>query len=212
MTVLELTDVSNPFGEGTAAVHALGHVTFPVEPGAMVAVMGPSGAGKSTGGVPEDSGYPSGDMRVSDAERDHAVSELSAAFQEGRLSMEEFDERSGRALGARTGKELAALLADLPLDRASVTPTADLEQAARRSLATRVAVSASAVAAVSLGVIALANATSTASVPAAPNPPVDWAGAIVPGAFAILFVAIIVTLRAARPKRLAEPAEEITSQ
>jgi len=48
MTVLELTDVSKSFGEGTAAVHALAHVTLSVEPGAMVAVMGPSGAGKST--------------------------------------------------------------------------------------------------------------------------------------------------------------------
>lgn len=48
MTVLELTNVSKSFGEGTAAVHALAHVTLSVEPGTMVAVMGPSGAGKST--------------------------------------------------------------------------------------------------------------------------------------------------------------------
>jgi putative ABC transport system ATP-binding protein len=48
MTVLELTNVSKSFGDGTAAVHALAHVTLSLEPGAMVAVMGPSGAGKST--------------------------------------------------------------------------------------------------------------------------------------------------------------------
>jgi putative ABC transport system ATP-binding protein len=48
MTVLELTNVSKSFGEGTATVHALAHVTLSVEPGTMVAVMGPSGAGKST--------------------------------------------------------------------------------------------------------------------------------------------------------------------
>jgi len=48
MSVLELTNVSKSFGEGTAAVHALARVTLSVEPGAMVAVMGPSGAGKST--------------------------------------------------------------------------------------------------------------------------------------------------------------------
>lgn len=48
MTVLQLTDVSKSFGEGTAAVHALAHVTLSAEPGSMVAVMGPSGAGKST--------------------------------------------------------------------------------------------------------------------------------------------------------------------
>jgi putative ABC transport system ATP-binding protein len=48
MTVLELTNVSKSFGDGTAAVHALAHVTLSLEPGPMVAVMGPSGAGKST--------------------------------------------------------------------------------------------------------------------------------------------------------------------
>jgi putative ABC transport system ATP-binding protein len=48
MTVLELTNVSKSFGAGTAAVHALAHVTLSVQPGTMVAVMGPSGAGKST--------------------------------------------------------------------------------------------------------------------------------------------------------------------
>ncbi len=48
MSVLELTNVSKSFGEGTAAVHALARVTLSVEPAAMVAVMGPSGAGKST--------------------------------------------------------------------------------------------------------------------------------------------------------------------
>jgi putative ABC transport system ATP-binding protein len=47
MSVLELTNVSKSFGEGTAAVHALARVTLSVEPGAMMAVMGPSGAGKS---------------------------------------------------------------------------------------------------------------------------------------------------------------------
>ncbi len=60
------------------------------------------------------SGYPRGDMRVSDADRDRAISELSEAFQAGRLTMDEFEERSGQALGARTGKDLTKLLADLP--------------------------------------------------------------------------------------------------
>lgn len=186
-------------------MHALAHVTVSVEPGERVAVMGPSGAGKPTGGVPDAGGYPSGDMRVSDAERDHVVSELSAAFQAGRLSTEEFSERSGEALGACTGKELAALLADLPPGRAPATLAAGLEPAARRSLASRIGVGVSAVAAVSLGVIALANATNALTIPnvyANPNPPVDWAGTIVPAAFAILFaVAIIATLHVTCPNR-----------
>jgi hypothetical protein len=65
--------------------------------------------------------YPAGDLRVSDADRDRAISELSEHFQAGRLTAGEFDERSGQALQARTGKELAVLFADLPRDRAAVT-------------------------------------------------------------------------------------------
>ena len=65
--------------------------------------------------------YSAGDLRVSDADRDRAISELSEHFQAGRLTAGEFDERSGQALQARTGKELAALFADLPRDRAAVT-------------------------------------------------------------------------------------------
>jgi hypothetical protein len=65
--------------------------------------------------------YPEGDLRVSDADRDRALSELTEAFQAGRLTADEFDQRSGQALGARTGQDLAVLLADLPPDRAPAT-------------------------------------------------------------------------------------------
>ena len=58
--------------------------------------------------------YPHGDIRVSDAERDQAVAELGEHFQAGRLTQEEFDDRSGLALQARTGRDLTALFTDLP--------------------------------------------------------------------------------------------------
>src|SRR6202451_2368242 len=58
--------------------------------------------------------YPPGDLRVSDAERDRALSELSEAWQAGRITAGEFDQRSAQVLGARTGKELTVPLADLP--------------------------------------------------------------------------------------------------
>lgn len=58
--------------------------------------------------------YPRADIRVSDAERDQAVAELGEHFQAGRLTPEEFDERSGHALQARTGRDLTALFGDLP--------------------------------------------------------------------------------------------------
>jgi hypothetical protein len=65
-----------------------------------------------------ESRYPRGDLRVSDADRDRAISELSEAFQAGRLTAEEFEERSDHALRARTGNDIAKLLADLPRNSA----------------------------------------------------------------------------------------------
>ena len=58
--------------------------------------------------------YPRADLRLSDAERDQAVAELGEHFQAGRLTQEEFDDRSGRALQARTGRDLTGLFTDLP--------------------------------------------------------------------------------------------------
>lgn len=55
-----------------------------------------------------------------------ALAELSEHFQAGRLTHEEFDERSDRALKARTGNDLRELFADLPAPGASLTgPDAD---------------------------------------------------------------------------------------
>src|SRR5690348_10107902 len=53
-------------------------------------------------------------MKASDADRDAVVAALSEHFQTGRLTREEFDERTGRALTARTLDELDELTADLP--------------------------------------------------------------------------------------------------
>jgi hypothetical protein len=69
-------------------------------------------------------GFPRDDIRVSDAERDQAVAELSEHFQAGRLTQDEFDDRSGRALRARTGADLGGLFNDLPSRRAVVPPQA----------------------------------------------------------------------------------------
>ena len=56
-------------------------------------------------------------MRASDADRDGVVAALSEHFQTGRLTREELDERTGRALTARTLDELDELTADLPAIR-----------------------------------------------------------------------------------------------
>jgi hypothetical protein len=70
------------------------------------------------------SGFPRGDIRVSDAERDQAIAELSEQFQAGRLTQEEFEDRSGRALAARTGADLRALFTDLPQEPVLLPPDA----------------------------------------------------------------------------------------
>ena len=54
------------------------------------------------------------EMRASQAERDAVVESLRAHAGEGRLEVDELEERVERALGARTRGELAALEADLP--------------------------------------------------------------------------------------------------
>ena len=58
--------------------------------------------------------FPAGNIRVSDAERDLALGELSDHFQSGRITQEEFEERSGLALRAKTGDDLRELFTDLP--------------------------------------------------------------------------------------------------
>jgi len=80
--------------------------------------LAPKGAGIVD---PSASGYPPGNLRASDADRDRAITELAGHFQAGRLTAEELDERSGRALAARTGNELADLFADLPPDLPAAT-------------------------------------------------------------------------------------------
>jgi len=64
------------------------------------------------------------DIRVSDADRDLVVTELSEHFQTGRLTQDEFEERSGRALQARTGADLDVLFTDLPRQAAAPAPQA----------------------------------------------------------------------------------------
>jgi hypothetical protein len=53
-------------------------------------------------------------LRAADADRDRAIEVLAGAAAEGRLTQEEYSERSETALSARTLGELAALTADIP--------------------------------------------------------------------------------------------------
>lgn len=56
---------------------------------------------------------PTPDLRIGHTERDQAVETLREAAGEGRLTLEELDERIEAALQAKTRSQLTALLADL---------------------------------------------------------------------------------------------------
>ena len=67
-------------------------------------------------------------MRVSDADRERICARLRDAFAEGRLTAEEFHERTATALAAKTEGDLLPLTADLP----APTPAAPVVRSPRR--------------------------------------------------------------------------------
>ena len=69
-----------------------------------------------TGSVPEPSyvgPIVGGNLRASDADREQVATVLSTAFAEGRLTREEYDERLGSALQAKTFDDLIPITHDL---------------------------------------------------------------------------------------------------
>lgn len=73
--------------------------------------------GKIYGGGNEDgsSSMTNRDIRASDADREGVVTILRDAYTEGRLTLDEFDERTTATYTARTWGELQDLTADLPV-------------------------------------------------------------------------------------------------
>ena len=61
-------------------------------------------------------------LRVSDAEREAVSGRLAEHFAAGRLDQAEFDDRVGRAMGAKTRGDLRGLLADLSETGAPAVP------------------------------------------------------------------------------------------
>jgi hypothetical protein len=54
-------------------------------------------------------------MRASSADRERTIRVLQKSFVEGRLTLDELDERLGQALVSRAFHELMAVIADLPV-------------------------------------------------------------------------------------------------
>ncbi|PDP85195.1 hypothetical protein CQJ94_23545 [Glycomyces fuscus] len=63
--------------------------------------------------------------RLSDAERDDALSRLRTAFEEGRLDIDEHEERVSLAVRAVTSSDLVPLFADLPATDTRLTGSGD---------------------------------------------------------------------------------------
>ena len=64
-----------------------------------------------------------GELRASRADREQVIGTLKAAFVQGMLAKDEFDQRVGQAFASRTHTELAALTADIPADATDTSPT-----------------------------------------------------------------------------------------
>jgi len=67
---------------------------------------------------------PDDSIRVSDAERDATLRALGDHAAVGRLTLDELEQRSGRALTAKTRGELATLTSDLPREAGQAAPSA----------------------------------------------------------------------------------------
>lgn len=67
---------------------------------------------------------PDDSLRVSDAERDAVLRTLGDHAAVGRLTLDELEERSGRALAAKTRGELATLTSDLPQEAGQASAAA----------------------------------------------------------------------------------------
>jgi len=80
-------------------------------------------------------------LRAGHADREHVVEALKDAFVQGQLTRNELDMRVGQALAARTGAELAALTADVPVGPAVARPVLLRAYTRRRPLARAAAAS-----------------------------------------------------------------------
>lgn len=80
MSLLEVKDLCRTFRQGDTDIHAVGHVSFSMEAGEMLAIVGQSGSGKTTllnllGGIDK----PSAGQVLLDGRDIHALSDAEAA-------------------------------------------------------------------------------------------------------------------------------------
>lgn len=76
-------------------------------------------------------------MRLSDAERTDAVNDLAQALGEGRLTMDEFEDRTDAVMQATTRRELADVFMDIPTKASSELKIHSQGEVARAYQSTR---------------------------------------------------------------------------
>ena len=76
-------------------------------------------------------------MRLSDAERTDAVNDLAQALGEGRLTMDEFEERTDAVMQSTTRRELADVFMDIPTKASSELKIYSQGEVARAYQSTR---------------------------------------------------------------------------
>lgn len=133
----------------------------------------------------ERSGFPAGDLRVSDAERDRALAELTEAYEAGRITAEEVDQRSTAALSARTGSALIAPLGDLPVGRDPTSADVARPRRANGYLVSRLTIGG-ALTAICFGGVALNNAM---------HPGIERSAVVAPTVVAVLCFVLVIALR-----------------
>ncbi len=126
-----------------------------------------------------------GRLRASHADREQVIDTLKTAFVHGRLTRDELDARTGRALAARTYADLAALTAGIPPAQAAAGSACPPAPARRRPLAEAAAKSGLCLIITAIGVVAYLGYLGPG-----PQPAQFWGGLMVVLAVSSLWTAL----------------------
>ena len=101
----------------TASAPPVTSTTTPVRVKGNFKLTVPSAVASKVKAALESWQGPNVQLRASDEDRERTVRSLRAHFAAGRLPADEFEQRVAKVYAARTRRELAGLLSDLPADR-----------------------------------------------------------------------------------------------
>jgi hypothetical protein len=127
-------------------------------------------------------------LRVGHADREQVVEALKGAFVQGQLTRDELDMRVGQALAARTGAELAALTADVPVGPAVAGPVLPRASTRRRPLTRAAAISSPCLAIASAALWVVGHLDN----PLGPSPYRSWIPLCLGVAIAALVAALFI--------------------